>query len=384
VQAPAILTQPASQTIFGGGSVTLSVNASGVPAPTYQWKRDGVDIPGATNSALVLNSVTVADAGTYKVIVRNLAGVVTSLPARLAVNIVAPQITLQPASQTVLRGTNATLTVVAFGAPAPAYQWRFNGVDLAGETNASLVIRQPSPANAGIYTVRVGNSGGTITSAAALVTVVESISLADALDMAGLSWRSGGAAPWFGQPMVSHDGADAASSGGIGDSQESWLETTVTGPGTVSFYWKVSSELGFDQLRFSLGQSLQAAISGETNWQMRSFSLATGEQTLRWTYVKDGSARNGADAGWVDQVAIATTQSLVLRGTVIGADVRISFLSAPGLRYRIERANDLTPPIAWQPVPGAENILGTGLTLDVLDVGVARAGQQFYRVALLP
>jgi hypothetical protein len=146
----------------------------------------------------------------------------------------------------------------------------------------------------------------------------------------------------------------------------------------------VSSELGFDQLRFSIGQSLQAAISGETNWQARSFSLPNGAQTLRWTYLKDGSAREGADAGWVDQVTIATTPTLVLHVSIVGADVRLSFSTAPGRRYRIERANDLTYPIEWQPVTGAENILGTGLTVNVLDVGGAGAGQQFYRVALLP
>jgi hypothetical protein len=384
VQAPLIIMQPASQAVLGGGSVTLSVTASGVPAPTYQWKRDGSDLPGATNSTLVLSNVSAADAGLYKVVVRNLAGTATSLPARLTVNIVPPQITLQPASQTVLRGTNAVFTVVATGAPAPAYQWRFNGIDLAGETNTSLIVRQPSAATAGTYTVRIGNSGGTITSAAALLTVVEFISLADALDLPGLIWRSGGAAPWFGQPMIARDGVDAASSGGVGDGQESWLETTVTGPGTASFWWKVSSEPGFDQLRFAVGQTVRAAISGETDWQRFSFSLPGGAQTLRWTYLKDGSAREGADAGWVDQVTITTTPSLVLQASIAGADVRLSFPTTPGRRYRIERANDLTHPVEWQPVTGAENILGTGLTVNVLHVGGAGAGQQFYRVALLP
>lgn len=384
VQAPVITAQPASQAVLGGGSVVLAVAATGVPAPTYQWRRDGADIPGATNSTLALDDVTAADAGTYKVIVRNLAGTATSLPARLTVNILPPQITLQPASQSVLRGTNATFTVAATGAPAPAYQWRFNDTDLAGETNPSLTIQQPTAASAGRYTVRVSNSGGAVVSLAADLTVIESIALAEALDMPGLLWRSGGTMPWFGQPMISTDGADAARSGSAGDSLESWLETTVTGPGMVSFWWKVSSELGFDRLHFAVGNLLLATVSGETEWQALSFPLSDGPQNLRWSYAKDGSARDGADAGWVDQVIVTTTPALIGRAAIVGADVRISFPTAPGRRYRIERADDLAQPVEWQPVAGAENVLGTGLTLEVVDAGGAGFAQRFYRVTLLP
>jgi hypothetical protein len=277
-----------------------------------------------------------------------------------------------------------TFTVAATGAPAPVYQWRFNGTDLTGETNLFLTIHQPTAASAGHYTVRVSNSGGTIVSLAAELTIVEFIALAEALDMPGPLWRSGGARPWFGQPMTSHDGSDAASSGGIGDNQESWLETTVTGPGAVSFWWKVSSELGFDQLGFSIGSAPQAALSGETNWQARSFTVPAGPQTLRWSYVKDGSDRDGADAGWLDQVVINTTPALIVDATLIGEEVWITFPTSPGRHYRIERTDDLTHSIEWLPVAGAENLLGTGMLLDVLDAGGAGAAQRFYRVTLLP
>jgi hypothetical protein len=238
--------------------------------------------------------------------------------------------------------------------------------------------------DAGRYTVRVSNSGGVVTSLVAELTVVESIALAEALDMPGLLWRSGGAASWFGQPMISHDGVDAGRSGGASDSHESWLETTVTGPGTVSFWWKVSSELGFDRLNLSVGNLPLATISGETDWQALSFPVADGPQTLRWSYAKDGSAHDGADAGWLDQVVITTTPALIVRAAIVGADVRISFPTVPGRRYRVERADDLTHSIEWLPVAGAENLLGTGLTLEVLDAGGAGFAQRFYRVTLLP
>jgi glucose/arabinose dehydrogenase len=48
-QAPQITLQPASQTVAAGQPVTFSVSASGTPAPSYRWQRNGVDIPGATS-----------------------------------------------------------------------------------------------------------------------------------------------------------------------------------------------------------------------------------------------------------------------------------------------------------------------------------------------
>ena len=77
--APTITTQPAaSQIICLGTSATFSVVASGTPAPTYQWKKGGTDISGATSSSYTIASVAAADAGTYSVVVTNTCGNVTS------------------------------------------------------------------------------------------------------------------------------------------------------------------------------------------------------------------------------------------------------------------------------------------------------------------
>ena len=66
--------------------------------------------------------------------------------------------------------------------------------------------------------------------------------LPQALDVEGLAWQSGGSTVWYGQTEVTHDGVDAASSGSITNEQESWVQTTVMGPGVLRFWWKVSSE----------------------------------------------------------------------------------------------------------------------------------------------
>lgn len=88
-EAPAVITQPASQTIPPGSSITFTTAASGSPAPTFQWKKDGTAISGATDSTLTLAHVTTADAGSYTVTATNSAGSATSNAATLTV-IVAP------------------------------------------------------------------------------------------------------------------------------------------------------------------------------------------------------------------------------------------------------------------------------------------------------
>ncbi len=71
IQRVTITTPPTSQTVTLGDPVTLSVSAIGNPAPTYQWKLNDIDIPGATSSTLESGSITLADAGEYKVVVTN-------------------------------------------------------------------------------------------------------------------------------------------------------------------------------------------------------------------------------------------------------------------------------------------------------------------------
>lgn len=136
-------------------------------------------------------------------------------------------------------------------------------------------------------------------------------SLTQALDDPNRTWITGGSAPWTGQFVTTHDGLDAAESGAISDREESWMETTVTGPGALSFWWKVSSESNFDNLRFYVNGSQQGVgISGETDWQQWTVDLPSGSQTLRWQYSKDNFSSGGLDRAWVDQVLLSQAPSV--------------------------------------------------------------------------
>ena len=169
---PSITTQPASTTVTAPASATFSVVASGTAPLSYQWRRNGVAISGATSASYVLNPTAGTDNGAqFTVVVTNVAGSVTSSVATLTVN-VPPSITTQPANVTVTAPAAATFSVVASGTTPFSYQWRRNGVAISGATAASYVLNPTALSDSGaLFSVVVTNAFGTVTSAAATLTV---------------------------------------------------------------------------------------------------------------------------------------------------------------------------------------------------------------------
>ncbi len=169
---PQITAPPASATVNAGANVTLSVAAAGTAPLTFQWRKDGSALPGATNASLSLTNVQPSAAGSYLVVVTNAVGGATSAPAVLAVRSGAPpQITAQPVSQTVNPGATGLLTVVASGELPLSYQWRKDGAVVSGATGATLAVTNVSTTTAGSYSVVVSNGGGSVTSNPAVLTV---------------------------------------------------------------------------------------------------------------------------------------------------------------------------------------------------------------------
>ena len=115
--APTITTQPNSLTLVIGAAGSFNVTASGTPAPTYQWQKDGVIIAGATSSTYALSNVSSTNAGDYTVTITSSAGSVSSTSARLTVQV--PGIPLT--NQLVMAGHNVSLT--AAGATGPV-RWQ--------------------------------------------------------------------------------------------------------------------------------------------------------------------------------------------------------------------------------------------------------------------
>jgi len=182
VQFPPIITgQPQPTTTIRDQGATFSVTVGGGTPPfSYQWRFGGVNIIGATNSVLVLTNVQASDAGNYSVRVFNTAGAIVSANALLTVLIPAT-ITQPPTNRTVTatyntngyyNPTGATFTVGAVGTGTLRYQWRFNGADIPGATNATLLVTNITPANEGAYSAVVNDNIGPALSPAATLTVL--------------------------------------------------------------------------------------------------------------------------------------------------------------------------------------------------------------------
>jgi hypothetical protein len=84
---PTITQQPTNQTVAVGTTATLGVTVTGTRPLSYQWTLGGLTLPGATNASLILSNVQTTNAGTYAVIVTNIAASVTSSNAVLTVNV---------------------------------------------------------------------------------------------------------------------------------------------------------------------------------------------------------------------------------------------------------------------------------------------------------
>lgn len=130
--------------------------------------------------------------------------------------------------------------------------------------------------------------------------------IAEGVDYDTLSFTKTGDAYWSYDTATYFNDNDSAKSGTITHSQSCSIETSVTvaSAKAVKFYWKVSSESGYDYLRFYIDGVVQDSIAGTVDWTQKSFNIAAGTHTLKWTYSKDGSVSSGSDCGWVDKLEV--------------------------------------------------------------------------------
>lgn len=174
--APSIVTQPVSINANEGATATFAVGVDGTGPFTYQWRREGANIQGATSAVYSINFAALPQAGAYSVVVSNGAGSVTSANAVLDVTAAAaflpPSITSQPATVIVPALGSATIAVGATGSGPLAYQWYQNGDLQVGATSPVLIFNSVAEAQLGSWVVTVTNSVGTVTSQAAQVILL--------------------------------------------------------------------------------------------------------------------------------------------------------------------------------------------------------------------
>jgi hypothetical protein len=249
--APSITSQPANRTVVAGQTAAFSVTAAGTAPLSYQWKKNGASISGATANSYTTPATSSADNGAqFSVVVVNSVSSVTSNPAILTVN-TAPAITSQPVSRSVTAGQTATFSVGATGTAPISYRWRKNGANISGATAASYTTPATSSADNGAqFTVVVSNPAGSVTSNGANLTVT--------------------AAPVA--PSITTQPANRTVIAG----QTAAFSVTATGTAPMSYQWKKNG----------------ANISGATATSYTTPATSTADNGAQFTVVVSNSLGN--------------------------------------------------------------------------------------------
>ena len=331
-QLTPLLLAAVSRKTQGAGTFDLNLNLNGTPSATVEPR-----VSGPTQLVFTFNKAMAAADGTLdateftvtnatfvsaSIASSNLTLNLTSVVDQSKVTVVMNGLTDLAGNP--LSGTNAVLVRSLYGDVNQS--GTVNAVDLqqvknnllAALTPANLLcdvnssgtinavdlqqiknnlLHSASLADSGMtQTLSSSDAGNSVTNSALATTT-----LGEALGATTLTWSTDGDAPWT--ATLAEDGSSAAMNGSIGDLNVSWVETTVTGPGTLSFDWMVSSELNGDYLTFAIdGVDQPGAISGEVNWQTLTFNIPAGTHRLTWTYSKNGSTATGLDASWLRRV----------------------------------------------------------------------------------
>ncbi len=165
---PCFASLPSDATVSAGATATFTVAALGSPTPSCEWLKDDRPL-GRSGTTLTLTGASAADAGEYTAVLRNSAGALASFPVKLTV-LAPPVVFADPVSLEVATGEEARFQVAAGGGDLQ-YEWKHDGVAIPGAGGATLTLQQVSGDADGDYRVIVRNPRGSVTSAAAHLSV---------------------------------------------------------------------------------------------------------------------------------------------------------------------------------------------------------------------
>ena len=172
VNLPYIESGPDDVLALLGRPATFSVEVRGTNRLSYQWMKEGQPISGATASHCTVADPKASDAGQYSVAVANAEGTTWSSVASLTFAKL-PKIIRQPANGVAAPGSVTSFTVGVESQFAVSYQWRQDGSDLPGQTNAALEVTLPLRVVGWdhSYSVVVGSDVGRVSSLSAVLTL---------------------------------------------------------------------------------------------------------------------------------------------------------------------------------------------------------------------
>ena len=411
--APAITTQPTSQTVTAGATVNFMVSASGSSPLSYQWWFNGTNALSGNSNVLSLTNVQPSQAGAYAVVIANAAGSITSVVATLTIGM-PPSISQQPSNLAVIQGQNAGFAIIASGDAPLNYQWRFNGTPTAGATDSAYVVIGATLANAGAYDVVVNNTYGTTTSAAAQLTVFIPLAITAQLTnqtvIAGstvnFEFGVSGSSPlgfqwWFNgtnllvpntnvltltniQASLAGDYMVVATNA-VGAVTSIVAQLTVLSPLSITMQPTNQTALVGGSTSFSVSATGTAPLSYQWAFNGTNIAGATAT-TLSLTNIQAGQA--GTYAVLVTNLAGSVSSDLaylkvlvptsIADPVITGTNVSVQVSTQAGLIYLLEYKNNLQDP-DWN--AASSWTAGTGGTVTLSDTN-APPGSRFYRVRL--
>jgi alpha-tubulin suppressor-like RCC1 family protein len=327
VAAASFTQQPRALLVRTGQTASLSVQVAGTPEPTLRWQSrpanssaawsDVASGTGTSTANYSTAALSLAENGLQlRAVASNLAGEVASVPVTVSVSDldVPPSVLTQPASLSVVAGSEAVFVVVARGTEALSYQWRRNGQPISGANAPLLKLSNVSNSDASVYSVQVSNAVGNVTSADATLQVSAGVAPAVAPSVvtppSAVQVNSGntvtfavgaaGTGPinyqWLknGQPVSGATAAFHSFTASVGDNGSSFSVVVSNSAGSVtsaSAQLTVLASAAPTAVSISTHPSAQVQLPGGS----ATFAVAaSGTGPLSYQWLKDGTAIAGA------------------------------------------------------------------------------------------
>ncbi|TQV70914.1 hypothetical protein FLL45_21545 [Aliikangiella marina] len=215
-------------------------------------------------------------------------------------------ITSSPASAQLNETVNFTSSVSGGTGPYTV-EWDFNDDGLVDSTeqNPSFSYGFFHQGNVRLTAIGANNCAGVDTAAITINNGSNEAFPANAEVPQGWSRPSAANETWAVSSDDAFEGSLNLKAGTVTDNQTASIEVTETfdqANSFVSFALKVSSEAGYDFLKFYIDGEEVGEWSGDVDWSTVYYPLTTGTHTLRWSYIKDENVGEGSDTAWIDAV----------------------------------------------------------------------------------
>ncbi|HYG24725.1 MAG TPA: immunoglobulin domain-containing protein [Verrucomicrobiae bacterium] len=390
-EPPSLTKAVPSRSTFDGGTISFKVEASGAPELRYQWYFAGDPIAGGTNAVLQIVDAGKDQDGEYTVVITNAFGVVQSLPATLLTHRVpnAPWIVSQPRSQQLRSGYYAAFYAVAVGRESLSYQWRWEGTNIPGATNASYAINPVTPAHGGAYSVVVSNHFGTASSTDAILEV-ETGSGGGYVNWSNINWMGDPPdAPVFDVDGVTRlEGPDflvQLYTGSTPNALHPATQPIEIGSGELAGYFEPPFLSIPDRLA---GQTAHVQVrawdrnKGGTFEEARARGGRTGSSEVQTVVLSSPHVPPGALEGLQSfsleaGESLLATAKLYCGGELPGGKREWLLVGDVDAQYLVERR---TPPNNWENLVVVTNQTGT---VTFVDTNASNASVNFYRARIL-